>query len=357
MNERLAIDIGGTKLALAAITESGQISSRQTTITPRRDDELLLTGGELAEWAAKRARVFWNGFSGGESEPALVGVSSPGVIDDQAENAFWASLPRGERLVRWREAVLGEFTESEFRLMNDGDAFAWGEWVYGVSTALGVSTGVGRVIDWGSGEPKEVPNATDLLEPPSSESEIERMLAVCVGTGIGAGLVSAGRISSAPCEFGSVRAHSLGADFPASSFRGEEPDALESELTPRVSLGRAASGEAISARYEELSGEKIPEGALAGTRWVAHRASQGDELAASVLAAAGERIGAGLADLAVSLAPDRIVIGGGVGPVLFPVILARMRRELRKQYSHTRVSQSTLGADSHLLGAVAPLSR
>lgn len=350
MADRLAVDVGGTKLALAVVNASGEITARRLSPTPLTDAGELLPAEPFLDWVRAEAREFW--LESGTSEPDLVGVSTPGIVDPTASKAIWDHLPEGDQMLCWANAITERFPASEFQLLNDGNAFAWGEHNYGVSSSAGLSRSVGRILDWGSGTVREL-EAAELLEPPSTERGVRRLVGVCIGTGIGAGVIIDGKIYSGrnggAGELGQVRAQMARDEIGAVA----DGDGM---LWPRATLSSMAGGKAIANRYKHLSGTAGPSAStLAGVRWVAHRASQGDELAAAVLAVAGERIAAALADLTAIIAPDRIVIGGGIGPVLFPVILSKMRSELCSSFVSTRIATSTLGADAHLLGAVTDL--
>lgn len=87
-------------------------------------------------------------------------------------------------------------------------------------------------------------------------------------------------------------------------------------------------------------------------RDVADAARGGDEFAAQVLAEAGALVGRAVAVLALLLDPDVVLIGGGVaqsGEAFWEPLRAAVRADVLR---HTLVRPAMLGADSALRGAV-----
>lgn len=91
------------------------------------------------------------------------------------------------------------------------------------------------------------------------------------------------------------------------------------------------------------------------------RATVGDDTALAVIQAAGRWIGLGLANVATALAPDTIVVGGGVaaaGAVLFdPIRREFARRSPLVSANAVRILPSALGPYAGALGAAAAAAR
>src|SRR5439155_4618523 len=90
----LAVDIGGTKLAAALVTEEGDVAARAQAPTPRRDDADALFRALLAVIDAV----------GGDGEIDVCGVGTGGPMTAGGEQvsplniAAWRGLPLRSRL-------------------------------------------------------------------------------------------------------------------------------------------------------------------------------------------------------------------------------------------------------------------
>ncbi|MGH8978164.1 MAG: ROK family protein, partial [Acidimicrobiia bacterium] len=136
----LAVDIGGTKLAVGVVTERGELVERCDAPTPPVTDAEALFG-ELA-------RLIRRVDEGGRAE--RVGVGCGGPMDRGGEHVSPLNIPA------WREfplrARLAELTARPVTVDNDAKALARGEGWVGAArdcanyVAMVVSTGVGGGI-------------------------------------------------------------------------------------------------------------------------------------------------------------------------------------------------------------------
>ena len=179
--------------------------------------------------------------------------------------------------VAWREFPLRERVEQEVGIPayvdNDANVAAWGE------------------LRFGAGK-----GTSD-------------MLLVTVGTGIGGGIVSGGKLLRGAHGFAAEIGHVI-----------VEPDGPRCGCGNRGCWEQVASGRAIdrlgreagvlhpTSRLVELAGG---DPARVGGRVVTAAAREGDPVALHVLAEVGRRLGEGLAGLVNILDPDMVVIGGG----------------------------------------------
>lgn len=148
MDVALAVDIGGTKLAAAVVTDGGQVLARRAVPTPRQ-------AGAEDLWdrlAALLSRVRAEGAEGGgpRPRPVVCGVGCGGPMAPGGETVSplnigaWRDFPLRRRLA--------ELLELPVHVDNDAKALALGEgWVgaaRGVTdyVAMVVSTGVGGGI-------------------------------------------------------------------------------------------------------------------------------------------------------------------------------------------------------------------
>lgn len=284
-----ALDIGGTKLAAALVARSGEIVDRRTVPTPADAGgrAILAVASELV--ADLRA--------GSPAELVALGIGSAGVVDPVSgrvlaatdQLADWAGTDLTELGARWRVPVAA---------MNDVHAHALGE-----ASADGT------------------------------------MLFLAVGTGIGGAYVVDGAVLAG--------AHSV------AGHAGHLPS-VYADRTPCTCGGRGhleaiASGPALVARYQELSGEQAGD-----LRSVAERAAAGDRVAGEVIEYGGAAVGSALGGLVNMLDPHVVVIGGGVaglGMLWWNALRAGFRREALPRLVDVPVSAARLGSDAALIGA------
>ncbi|MGI8457353.1 MAG: ROK family protein [Propionibacteriaceae bacterium] len=150
----LAVDIGGTKIAVALVRADGSIAAETTALTaPVTDPEEV-----FAPAAAAICEVLGAG-GAPPGRPLRVGIGSAGPIDGRNHTVSpvnipgWRAYPIVERVTEVVRQATG--TPPRVRLAGDGHCFALGEHWLGagkdVSTMIGMvlSTGVGggAVID------------------------------------------------------------------------------------------------------------------------------------------------------------------------------------------------------------------
>lgn len=202
-----------------------------------------------------------------------VGVALPGLFDEDGRAVLLPNL-HGDWAGRPVAAPLAAALGAPVALVNDGHAFALAE------STLGSGAGARTVM------------------------------AIVCGTGVGGGLVLDGRLylglRDRAGEFGH---HTVAEDGPPC------------ECGNRGCLELYAGARAIA----RAAGRPTFDEALAAARG-------GDEQAVAALARAGTLIGLAIANVAIFLAPDRIVVGGGVaaaGDLVLGPLEAELRRRAR----------------------------
>ncbi|WP_349898222.1 ROK family glucokinase [Parafrigoribacterium soli] len=135
----IGIDIGGTKIAGAVVSETGEIVAEQRIVTPAGDSEGLVDAvvtmiESLAEGHEVRA----------------AGVAAPGFIDVTQSIVYYTPN------ISWRREPLRERLTSrldlEITVDNDANAAGWAEFRFGAGrdvddmTMLTIGTGVGGAI-------------------------------------------------------------------------------------------------------------------------------------------------------------------------------------------------------------------
>jgi glucokinase len=282
----LVADLGGTKIAAARVHITGKISHQCVTPTPP-------VGGE----AVVEAIVGLLGQLPTDGVCAL-GVDVPGLA--YADGSVWAPNIHG-----WARAPLGEMLRARFNLPvlveSDRNAFVTGEAWRGAAQ-----------------------NCRDAIF-------------LAIGTGIGAGIISGGRLIRGHAEL----AGCCGWMAVRDRFR--------------------AGYKAVGCLESHVAGPGVAQAACrvyghaAETRELARLARKGDPKAKELIAQAGCDLGRGLANLVSILNPEIIVIGGGMA-ALGNLLLAPARETMKLWAQplagkQVRITRSRLGGRAGLLGA------
>ena len=304
----LAIDIGGTKLAAGIVNTAGSILVRREvpTLAAEGPERVLDRLTRLAQDVLAAPRV---------SDEAIqrIGIGCAGPVDRQAGLILnppnlpgWVCVPLVERI----EKALGRPAVLE----NDANAAALGEFRYGAGKG-------------GSS-----------------------LVYLTVSTGIGSGIILNGKIWHGVKDgAGEVGHMTLLPDGPICGCGN------------RGCLEALASGPSIARRAREALATGQPSRLLDAGEFTAadvvRLAQEGDAIAAEVWDETVRYLGLGVAAIVTILAPERVVIGGGVtqaGDFLFEPL----RREVRRRVKLVAVESvpilpAALGPDVGILGAAA----
>ncbi len=311
-NLLLAIDIGGTKLALGvaepeAFAATGALlrMAKEPIPPPGTPEPVIARVIELARELLAGAR------------PAAIGISIGGPLDHLTGTVVnFPHLPewKGVELCR----ILSEALGAPARLDNDANLGALAE------------------HRWGAGR------------------GLDDMVYITVSTGIGGGVIVGGRllhgVGSAAGEIGHITVQT---DGPLCACGN--PGCLE----------RMASGTNIARRAVEMLAARPSEGAvlrrIAGggaptAAMVFAAAREGDELAREIREETAEYLAIGIGSILHILAPQAVVLGGGVAQA-GEELLAPLRRGLATHVHYVPLDRigivaAELGHDSALLGAM-----
>ena len=172
-----------------------------------------------------------------------------------------------------------------------------------------------------------------------------------VGSGIGAGLVSGGRLHRGAQGAAGDIGHVEAVDDPTIVCRCGNTGCLEA-VAGGVAIGVEAR--AAASRSPFLSARLAERGTLAAED-VTEAAQHGDPVAVEMLSRAGARIGKTLATLVNLYNPSLIVVGGGVanaGELFFAAIRnATYGRSLPLATRDLRIARSPVGDEAGLRGA------
>jgi glucokinase len=300
----IGVDVGGTKIAAGVVTPEREILKEVRYPTPTSSEKLVAS-------IARAVAEVRDGF-----EVGGVCLAVPGLILAQENKVVFSPnlhAVEGIPLKKELEPRIG----LPLTIENDGNAAAWGEFRFGA----------GR--------------------------EVDHLVFVTLGTGIGGGVITHGILmrgaQGSGGELGHVTVHATG---------------------PRCACGNhgcleaLASGTAIGRRGREVASERPDSalGRLAVERKVlgedvTELAQKGDEAALSVLEETGTWLGIGLAGFVNVFNPEVVAIGGGVAKA-GELILEAARREVHLRARPpsrdlAEIKVASLGPESGVLGAAA----
>jgi glucokinase len=312
MTYTVGVDVGGTKIAAGLVDEHGELIARDRTESPATDPaEIVRTIGTLV-----RSLV-------GSREVEAVGVCAAGFVDKQRATVVFAPN------LAWRDEPLKERLQKELDLPviveNDANAAAWGEFTFG------------------AGE------------------DVEDLLLLTIGTGVGGGVVIDGELVRGGFGFGGEVGHIQ--MVPGGVLCGcGNLGCLESygsgNALARMTREHAAEAPGPAAGLVERAGGDLAQ--ITGPM-ITEAAQSGDAFAIERLAELGDWIGQGVATLTAVLDPNVVVIGGGVceaGELLLGPIRTSFENHVtvRGHRPMLEVRQARLGNAGGMVG-VADLAR
>jgi glucokinase len=298
----LAVDLGGTKLAAALVTREGKVLTRKS----------VQVDGSSALAPVKQIVELARQLVGGKSLRGRVeaaGVAVPGLV--RPDGTVWAP-----NLPGWKKMALARRLTSALRVTvvveSDRNAAVLGEaW-------RGAARGRNDAI------------------------------ALILGTGIGAGILSGGRLVRGAHELSGCAGWMVVRDEPPP--KGQRLGQLES-LAAGPAIARAAQKELARDKrglLKEISSDMID------AYKVAEAARHGDMLAIEVYLNAGRVLGYGVANLVSLFDPEIVVIGGGLAGAS-DLFLSALRTAMKERaqpiaVKKVKVAVSRLGGDANLLG-------
>lgn len=291
----VAVDVGGTKIAAAAVDHDGRCGVVSTRPTPS-------TQGPAAVLGAIVDAV--RGVSVNHAEVAAVAIGTAGVIEEATGTVLSAS----DTITGWAGTRIAEELSATLSLPvvvdNDARAHAVGE----------VWLGAGRGAD--------------------------SVLMLAIGTGIGGAVVLDGR----PLR----GAHHVAGEVGHVPARGAEH--LTCACGRRGHLEAMSSGPGLLRHYLSLGGDvEMPD-----TRQLLDLARTGDALALRAVRESAAVLGASVAGLVMLMDPGVVVLGGGLvdaGDVWWEPMEASLRAKLIDVVADVPVRPAELGGSAALVGA------
>ena len=207
------------------------------------------------------------------------------------------------------------------------------------------------------GAPVWVDNDVNLLALGEWRSGIAAgnrdVVVVKIGTGIGAGIISDGRLHRGAQGSAGDVGHIQVTDDPTVTCRCGNIGCLEA-LAGGAALGWAGEAAAVEGRSDRLRTALDQRGTVTAED-VARAASFGDPVAVAMLQSAGRRVGSMLASVVNFFNPSLIVIGGGVAnspeQLLASIRETVYRRSLPLATRDLLIQRSSLGGLAGVIGA------
>ena len=304
----IGVDIGGTNITVALVTEKGKILRKIRF--PTRVEE---GKAKIIKRIVKALDEVMKGLRSNSIEG--IGIGAAGDIDQDrgivrfSPNLFWKNVPI-VRLIRKRFNL-------RVVLDNDANAAAWG---------------------------------TYILE---TKRKTKDLLCITLGTGVGGGLIINGKIyhgaSGSAGEIGHITLNPQGEKCRCGNY-----GCLETYIGSAYIVKKAVK--------EIRKGEKNLIKKLAGgnlqsitSQTIQAAALKGDKLARRIWKEAGEYLGIALSGVINLLNPGVIVFGGGVARAE-KLIFKPMKKEIRKRtfrvpFEKVKFTRTKFGADLGVIGA------
>lgn len=291
-----AVDIGGTKIAVGIVDDSGAVMAKEESPTQ----------GERGypDALARITRMLRDAARSAGAEISGIGIGSTGWV-----YPFTGEFGDVDFLPTWKGcnpvADLARAFDVRVALENDGDAAALGE------------------AAWGAGRGKQ------------------RLIYVTVGTGIGGGIILDGQLyRGVDRSHPEVGHHVIDASGPPCTcgFRG--------------CWEALATGPAMATWFKNNAGSPLAPDGL-GAKEIFDLARKGDEVARRAVEREIYYLALGLANLIGLFVPDMIVLGGSV---MKSVPLQDLRGVISQgcrfvPWQKTELALASLGQDANLIGA------
>jgi glucokinase len=300
------IDIGGTKIAVAIAAVGGDVLARDSLLmdADRTPHDVMHQTLEMVQSLAEahNARL------------AAVGIGCAGPLD--LEGGIVINPPNMPR--SWQQFPLRSFVEDSFGipviLDNDANAAALGEYFYGAGRGY-----------------------TDLVY-------------MTISTGIGVGIIAGNNLVHRWGEGGHVTVQPDGAPCGCGARGCMEAlcsgTSIARRAAERLHQGSASTMRDMVADIEDVTAKTVEEAARAG-----------DELAGTIWRETISFLAIGVGSIVALLAPQAVILGGGVAAGAGEFLLQPLREELNERVrilvmSEVRILQAGLGANSGIYGAL-----
>lgn len=301
----IGVDAGPEKIDCILVDLAGSIIQRSSNMltTPITNEQYLTILKDCIHTCMQSTPTIMDNMIG-------IGVAMHGVVEVETGTSLFAPI-LGLTNIPIKEELEKEFMLS-VKVENDARAMALGESWFG------------------------------------DQGEVDSMLAVNIGRGVGAGLVIDGKLYHGAQDIAGEVGH-MTIDLHGEVCECGNRGCLQTFITGPAIVRRAKKSLlSENSEVQQISGKKVYELAISG-----------HEDFRNLLKETGEIIGIGLTNLIHIINPETIVLGGGVtksGQFILPEILKTIeKRALTPQAKQTKIVITTLGDDATLMGAVSLL--
>jgi len=307
-NYSIGIDIGGTNVTVAMVTEKGKIVRKIKF--PTRVEEGKT---KIIKRIVKALDKVMEGLPSNSVEG--IGIGAAGDIDPEkgvvrfSPNLFWKNVP----LVH----LIKKKFNMRVVLDNDANAAAWGAYI---------------------------------LE---TKRKAKNLICITLGTGVGGGLILNGRIyhgvSGSAGEIGHITVNPQGQKCNCGNYGCVETYAGSAYIVKKA-IREIRKGE--RSLIKKLAGGNLQS---ITSQTIQAAALKGDKLARRIWREAGEYLGIALSGVINLLNPEVIVFGGGVAKAE-ELIFQPMKKEIRKRafrvpFEKVKFTSTKFGADLGVIGA------
>nr|WP_295972697.1 ROK family glucokinase [uncultured Bacillus sp.] len=309
----IGIDIGGTSTKIALLTKDGKIIEKRDIPTPFQDDGSFLSGRVIdtiyALLRSNRLKI---------SSIAGIGLGAPGPV--QAEKGYFYEIPNLEWPDRYpAKSLLEQASGLPVRINNDANCAALGEMWRGAG--MGAS----------------------------------HLVCVTLGTGIGGGVIINGAILQGSRGAAGEIGHVTSVAENGARCNCGKTGCLET-VASATGIVRLAT-ERVEARRDSSNKltSLLKETGVLTAKGIFDLARTGDRTAMEVVEEAAHYLGIALANIANTLNPEKIIIGGGVSnarDLLYdPVKRIYDKHVFPFSASATEITLAQLGNDAGVIGA------
>jgi glucokinase len=307
----LAIDLGGTKIIAAIVSNQGRVMAREYRPTLADEGPQAVINRVLStiDRLLSLRKV-------GSSQLSSISIAAAGAIN--FEKGLVTSSPN---LPGWQNIPLRDIVREKYRvntfLINDASAAALGEHRFGA----------GR--------------------------EVNNLVLLTLGTGIGGGIIINGRLYSGPCgSAGEIGHMTIDVNGPRCSCGNigclemlASGTAVAKEAISRIRQGeRSSLTDIVEGKIESITAEKVGVAAQGG-----------DSLALEVVLKAATYLGVGMVNLVNIFNPEMIIVGGGMAKMgdllLDPARQVVRERAFQLPAQAVSIVPAQLGDDAGVLGA------
>ena len=305
------IDIGGTKIAVAIASAGGQVMARCSFPTDHARSPYESMSQALETLAIMAENH--------QAKLASIGIGCAGPLDfDLGHVLSPPNMPPS-----WRQFPLRSFVENKLELPvaldNDANAAALGEHLYGAGRGY-----------------------SDLVY-------------LTISTGIGVGIIAGERLVHRLGEGGHVTVQ------PGGALCGCGARGCMETLCSGTGIARRAQEQLHSGRISKML-DMVSDIRKVTAKTVEDAAREGDELAGEVWQETVDLLAIGIGSIVALLAPQAVILGGGVATGAGEFLLQALRDALRERVhiislQRVQVLQAGLGSESVIHGALVLAGR